>query len=675
MYREAPRSSIGVEDDSGLAADWVIMSIVRLTKVHKTYGTDHILRGLSATFHPGEKVGMVGANGCGKTTLFKIILGDVEIDTGEVITQKNLRIGYLPQEPVFDKNATVQQVMHEGMDALLSMEKKLADLSEKLSEVGGDELDGVMAEYDKLNHQFETEGGYKYEAKIKSILAGVGLGEDVYQRDISALSGGQLSRLGLARALITDVDLLLLDEPTNHLDLRAVEWLESFLRSYRGAVILISHDRYLLNKVVDKIAEVKNGDCHIWKGNYTEFLANKEKTELQQQREYDKRVEFVNKTRDFIARNKDQEGMRGTARGRATRLERLLHENPEYLERPDYEQTLNFKFNEVVSKSDLVVRCEKLEKSFGDLCLFSNLEFDLLKGERLAITGPNGTGKSTLLKLALGQIEATAGEIRMGENLRVGYLDQQGNELTPENSVLDEARLSDPALSPEQARSILGGFMFSGDDVFKKCANLSGGEQNRLMLCKLVLSRPDVLVLDEPTNHLDIASKEALEEALVEYEGAVFAVSHDRFFLDKVAQKLLVMGVNELGRMEIGGYELVEGGDNAFSRYSNMIAERRAMDAESPKKSGENGSKAKRSKSQEKKRTAAPEELKRFNKYTVEEIEEMIMQYEEDIAILQEKFNDEEVYKNHLKFEEITTQIDASKEELELLYRAYERRA
>ena len=483
------------------------MSIVNLVKVHKTFGNDDVLKGLSAAFHPGEKVGMVGANGCGKTTLFKIILGMVEPDMGEVVKQKNLRIGYLPQEPVFDKNLTVQQVMHEGMENLLAMESRLANLSEKLSEVSGDQLQTTMAEYDRLNHRFEMEGGYQFETRIKTILAGVGLGENAYQMDIAALSGGQLSRLGLARALITEADLLLLDEPTNHLDLRAVEWLEGFLKTYKNAVILISHDRYLLNKVVDKIAEVKNGTCHIWKGNYSEYLANKEKTALQQQREYEKRVEFVEKTRDFIARNKDQEGMRGTARGRAKRLERLLHDNPGYLEKANQQQTLNFKFSEVKSRSDLVVRCENVEKSFGDLCLFRGLTFDLLKGERLVITGPNGTGKSTLLKLALGQFETTSGQIRIGDNLKIGYLDQQGMELDPDKTVLDEARAADPTLSPEQTRSRLGGFMFSGDDVFKKCANLSGGEQNRLMLCKLVLSGPDVLVLDEPTNHLDIASQ------------------------------------------------------------------------------------------------------------------------------------------------------------------------
>lgn len=652
------------------------MSIVRLTKIYKTFGTDEILKGLSAVFHPGEKVGMVGANGCGKTTLFKIILGEVAVDMGDVVKQKNLRIGYLPQEPVFDKRLTVQQVMHEGMEELLTMERKLADLSEKLAEVTADKLEETMAEYDKLNHRFEAEGGYVFETKIKTVLAGVGLGEDAYNKDISALSGGQLSRLGLARALVSKVDLLLLDEPTNHLDLRAVEWLEGFLKTYKGAVVLISHDRYLLNTVVEKIAEVKNGTCRIWKGNYTEYLANKEKTELQQRREYEKRIEFVEKTRDFIARNKDQEGMRGTARGRATRLERLLHDNPDYLDRPDQQQTLDFEFGKVDSKSDLVVRCENLEKSFGDLCLFSGLSFDLLKGERLAITGPNGTGKSTLLKLALRQLEPNNGQIRMGENLKIGYLDQQGAVLDPKKTVLEEARLSDPALSPEQVRGKLGGFMFCGDDVFKKCANLSGGEQNRLLLCKLAMSRPDVLVLDEPTNHLDIASKEALEDALVEFEGAVFAVSHDRFFLDKVAQRLLVMGVNGLGRMEMGNYELIEGGkEGVFTKYSNTIAERRAEHQADGRKTDESAGKPKRSKTGSgNKRQAAPEELKRFNRYTVEEIEEMIMQYEEDIACMQEKFGDEEIYRDKEKYEQLTKDMEESKKQLDLLYRAYERR-
>lgn len=650
------------------------MSIIKLTKIQKTFGTDQILKGLSAVFHPGEKVGLLGANGSGKTTLFKIMLNQLQPDAGQVVVQKKLRIGYLPQEPVFDQSLTVQEVMHEGLENLLNMEKKLEDLSELLSETTGDELAAAMREYDRLNHNFETEGGYTLETRIKTILAGVGLGEDVYHAQISTLSGGQLSRLGLARALSTEVDLLLLDEPTNHLDLRAVAWIESFLKTYKGAVILISHDRYLLNTVVSKIAEIDNGTCRIWKGNYKEYLANKEIEHTQKQREYEKNSAHVEKTRDFIERNRNLKGMQGTARGRAKQLERLLSENTGLLEKPSQNKNLNFRFAKVKSQSDLVLRCEHLEKSFGGLCLFKNLEFDLLKGERLGITGPNGTGKSTFLKLALSKIKPTSGTIRMGESLRIGYLDQQGNELDPNRTILAEAASVNLSFSTEHLRSVLGSFLFSGEDVFKNTSDLSGGEQNRLMLCKLVLQEPDVLVLDEPTNHLDIASKEALERALNAYQGAVVAVSHDRYFLDNVAQRLLVLGVNHLGKLDIGNYEFLEGGSGMFSKYACLIAERRQQHQADLQKRKTAGKKPKRSSSANKKRKTTPQELIKFNRVTTEEIEEMIMQFEEDIMALQERFGDENIYKDPQKYADLNKEIAAAKEELDLLYRAYERK-
>jgi ATP-binding cassette subfamily F protein 3 len=653
------------------------MSIIKLNKIKKTFGTDHILRGLNAVFHPGEKVGLLGANGSGKTTLFKIILKQVRPDAGQAIIQKHLRIGYLPQEPVFDPTFSVQEVMHEGLEDLLNMEQKLEDLSELLSETAGDELEEAMKQYDRLNHAFEMAGGYTLETRIKTILAGVGLGEEVYHSPISTLSGGQLSRLGLARALTTEVDLLLLDEPTNHLDLRAVAWLEGFLKSYKGAVILISHDRYLLNTVVGKIAEISSGKCRIWKGNYKEFLANKEIERTQQQRDYEKTTAHVAKTQDFIERNRNLKGMQGTARGRAKQLEKLIVEKADILEKPSHEKKLSFHFAEVKSKSDLVLRCEKLEKSFGGLCLFKDIGFDLLRGERLGITGPNGTGKSTFLKLALEKIEPTAGIIRLGQNLKIGYLDQQGNELDPNNTLLEEVATVDASISTERLRSVLGGFLFSGEDAFKKTSNLSGGEQNRLMLCKLVLAEPDVLILDEPTNHLDIGSKEALEKALNAYQGAVITVSHDRYFLDSVAQKLLVLGVNHLGKLDIGNYEFILGGERdggSFSKYANTIAQRRQQHENELKKRPNTAKKPKRGSNAEKRRTPAPADLKRFNKLSVEEIEEQIMEFEEDAMNLEEKFGDENVYKDPIKFEQLKADIAAAKEELELLYRAYERR-
>jgi ATP-binding cassette, subfamily F, member 3 len=482
-----------------------------------------------------------------------------------------------------------------------------------------------------------------------------------------------LSRLGLAQVLMLETDLLLLDEPTNHLDLQATEWLEKFLVGYRGAAVIISHDRYLLDRVPCKIIEVENRRAKVWNGNYSNYLQTKETTRLQQQREHARRLEMVERTLDFIARNKDQEGMRGTARGRKTRLKRLLKENPEFLDKPAEQKTISFSFAETQRTSELVLRCEGLRKSFGDLTLFENLTFDVLRGERLGITGPNGTGKSTLLRLVLGQCEPSAGSIGLGQNLRVGYLDQHGGVLDPARTVLEEASDANPALSSQQLRSRLGAFLFTGDDVFKLCADLSGGQRNRLMLCRLVLAEPDVLILDEPTNHLDIASRETFEAALAQYGGTIVVVSHDRYLLDRIVDKLLVIGTDPVGNRCLGRTEFVAG-TPAYSCYASLVRER--AEVEQRKAASQNaGSKRRPARDAAKDRPKTPQELKRFNKYSVEQIENMITTLEKELDAVKQRFGDAEVYKNPELLEELQHTYDAKTTELDLLYRAYERRA
>ena len=649
------------------------MPIIKLSDISKSFDQGMLFDSLSVQFYPGEKIGLIGANGSGKTTMLKMILDQEEPDTGKIIKRKNLKIGYLPQEPVFDGKKTIIEEMHAGLDDLLKNQEKIEQLSEKMGQLSGDELAETMKEFDRLSHAFEMNGGYTYEARVNTILHGVGFDHQFLHTKTSALSGGQLSRLGLAKVLLGDVDLLLLDEPTNHLDLQATVWLEKYLRSFGGAAIVISHDRYLLDKIAIKIVEIESGKATVWKGNYSEYVKNKDVVRLQQQREYESRMEMVQKTRDFIARNKDQEGMRGTARGRAKRLERIL-EDENFLNQPGHTKKINFKFAKSQSKSAIILRCESLHKSFGELVLFKDLSLDLLAGEKLGITGPNGTGKSTFLRLALGQDKSTDGLIKMGKFLSIGYLDQHARQLNPDNTVLEEAKEARPDLNTESLRNRLGGFNFTGDDVFKRIEQLSGGEQNRLMLCKLVLAEYDVLVLDEPTNHLDIASKEALEEALKAFNGAAIVVSHDRYFLDRVVDKLLVVGANELGKKELGECEVIEGFANAYSRYAELIDERLA-DKDARDSTAGKGKKPKRAKSAnaEPKQTT-PTELKRFNKYNVDKLEEMIMETEEAIETLQAKFGDEDVYKDHKLTAEIQQEIENHKNELQLLYRAYELR-
>ena len=486
------------------------MAIVTLRDIHKAFGPEVVLDHLNLQLHPRERVGMLGANGSGKSTILRLVIGQIDPDMGQVIKQRGLRIGYLPQEAMFRGDRTLLQEMHAGVERLLRLQGTIRAVSKEMENLTGPSLRAKMKQYDRLCHDFEIAGGYTYETRIHTTLAGLGFESELYHVKTSLLSGGQLSRLSLAQVLMLDTDLLLLDEPTNHLDLQATEWLERFLTGYNGVVVIVSHDRCLLDKVVCKIVEVENKQAHVWNGNYSNYVQTKETLLLQQRREYVKRVEMVDRTRDFIARNKDREGMRKTARGRKTRLNRLLKENPDFLDKPSQQKTIGFSFGQTDGQSDLVLRCEGLGKSFGDLTLFEDLTFDVLSGERIGITGPNGTGKSTLLKLALGQLEPSTGKIRLGENLRVGYLDQHGSVLDSSKSVLDEALAANPKLSSEQVRNRLGAFLFTGEDVFKLCGDLSGGQRNRLMLCKLVLAEPDVLVMDEPTNHLDLASSEML---------------------------------------------------------------------------------------------------------------------------------------------------------------------
>ena len=451
------------------------MAVVTLSDIHVAFGPEVVLDQLNLQLHQGEKVGMVGANGSGKSTILRLIVGEIKPDMGRVSKHKALNIGYLSQETTFSGKRTIMEEMHAGVERLLKLQREIHTVSGEMESLSGLALQAMMKKYDRLCHDFEIEGGYAYEIRILKTLAGLGFEPELHYVKTSALSGGQLSRLGLAKVLMLDTDLLLLDEPTNHLDLQATEWLEKFLTGYNGAAVIISHDRCLLDKVACKIVEVENRQARVWNGNYSNYVQTKETERLHRQREHTRRVEMVERTLDFIARNKDQEGMRGTARGRKTRLKRLLKENPGFLDKPSGQKKINFSFGKTDRKGDLVLRCERLSKSFGDLTLFENLTFDILNGERIGITGPNGTGKSTFLCLALGRLDPSAGIVRLGKSLRVGYLDQHGDVLDPSMSVLDEALSANSTLSSEQVRNRLGAFLFTGDDVFKKMRGFERG--------------------------------------------------------------------------------------------------------------------------------------------------------------------------------------------------------
>ncbi len=644
----------------------VSMPIVTLKEIHISFGPRVIFDRLDLKIYPAEKVGLVGPNGCGKTTLLKMILGILPPDIGQIHQRKALRLGYLPQEPVFSGEKTVLEELHSSAQEILDLQKRLHDSAHTLSGLSGGELKSAMRQYDRLSGEFEIMGGYKYETRIKEIAAGLGLEEKHYSLKTTQLSGGQLSRLGLAKVLLADAGLLLLDEPTNHLDWDATLWLEKFLRNYGGAALIVSHDRFLLDRLVCKIVEIRDRKADVFTGNYSTYRQEKEKRDLEMGRQYEQRLEFIEKTRDFVVRNINRKGTKKVAQGRQTRLDNLLKNNPDFLEKPKHARELSFKFAEAKNRGkrvDTVVACKNLAMCFGKLTLFENMSFEIFTGERTGIIGPNGMGKTTLLKLALGQIQPTSGLVVLKKSLSVGYLDQAGAELNPENTVLEEAALVFPEMLPEQMRRRLGAFLFVKDDVFKKVADLSGGERNRLALCKLVLSAPEVLILDEPTNHLDIPSIEALENAIRDFAGTIIVVSHDRFFLDSIARRLIVLGADELGKTSPGRFEFING---SFSRYAELLEERALKQEANPQ-----AEKTKRPR-QDKPRKAAPPELKQFNIWPVEKIEKTIEETEAAIKKLHESFGEEKVYKDYKLLAQVQNQVKEKEQYLELLYRAYE---
>ena len=443
-------------------------------------------------------------------------------------------------------------------------------------------------------------------------------------------------------------------------------WLEKFLKNCGGAALIVSHDRFLLDRLVCKIVEIRDRGADVFPGNYSTYRQEKEKRDIELGRQYEQRLEFIEKTRDFVVRNINRKGTKGVARGRQTRLDNLLKANPDFLEKPKHAREISFKFADVEGKGkrvDMVVACKNLTKRFDGLTLFENLSFELLTGERTGIIGPNGMGKTTLLKLALGQIQPTSGIVVLKPSLSVGYLDQAGAELNPENTVLEEATSVVPEMLPEQMRRRLGAFLFVKDDVFKKVADLSGGERNRLALCKLVLSAPEVLMLDEPTNHLDIPGIEALENALQNYTGTIIAVSHDRFFLDSIARRLIVLGADELGKTSPGKFEFING---SFSRYAELLEQRALEQAV-----GRQAAKPKRPKRDKPRKTTLPE-LKQFNPWPAEKIEQAIEETEAKIKGLYESFSNEKVYKDYKLLAQVQNEVKEKEQYLELLYKAYE---
>ena len=509
------------------------MSLVNLQHVTKLYDPDLILDDISATIVNGDRIGLIGRNGSGKTTLLKIIGGILTDFKGDVVLASGLRVGYLSQEPDLERDCTLRQEMLTVFEERLALEDKMLMLAEKMET---QETSHLLQQYARIQEQHERLGGYDYEHRINRVLGGLGFSEQDFNLPVRVLSGGQKSRATLAKLLLEEPDLLLLDEPTNHLDINGIEWLENYLNTeFKGAVLVVSHDRYFLDKVVRKVWELDEHKINICRGNYSKSCEMKAIERLVGERAFKEQQMFIANEEKFIERNIAGQRTR-EAQGRRKRLERL-----EKVEKPKSDApTLKLNFTPGSREGDDILRCQSVSKQFSDKVLFTDLNFEIYRGDIIGIFGPNGTGKTTFFRMILGEEQPTQGNLWVGPNLKLGYYTQELEGLNLDKEIIEEIWELCPQLTQTEVRSYLAKLLFRGNDVFKLIGNLSGGEQSRVQLAKLLLKNANVLLLDEPTNHLDIPAREALEKALAEYPATMFIISHDRYLLNSLATKLLI---------------------------------------------------------------------------------------------------------------------------------------
>ncbi len=526
--------------------------ILSCSNISKSFGTDSVLKHVSFHIEEREKAAVVGINGAGKSTLLKIIVGELAPDEGSVVIAKGKTLGYLAQHQDLDSGRTIYDELLEMKRPIIEMEERLRTLEINMKRSQGEELESLYQTYSRLSHEFELANGYAWKSEITGVLKGLGFLEEEFSKPVSTLSGGQKTRVSLGKLLLSKPDIILLDEPTNHLDMESIAWLENYLLNYQGTVVIVAHDRYFLDRVVTKVVELDNGSSTVFQGNYSAYSEKKAmlrasilKAYLNQQQEIKHQEEVITKLRSF---NREKSIKRAESR------EKLLNKI-ERIEKPtEVNDAMNITLEpDIVSGND-VLTVRGLTKGFDGQTLFSNVDFEIKRGERIAIIGNNGTGKTTILKIINGILAADAGEIRLGSRVHIGYYDQEHHVLHSEKTLFQELSDTYPNMNNTQIRNVLAAFLFTGDDVFKLIGDLSGGEKGRVSLAKLMLSEANFLILDEPTNHLDITSKEILENALTHYTGTVLYVSHDRYFINKTATRILDLTHNTLVNY-IGNYD------------------------------------------------------------------------------------------------------------------------
>ena len=526
--------------------------ILNATNISKSFGSNEIIKDATFLVNEHEKVAIVGVNGAGKTTLLKILTGEESADSGSITLAKDAKLGYLRQINNVDSALSIIDELYTVIEPILNMEKRMSQMQEDMKHLTGSELEELYSSYTALTHSYELMDGYAAKSRVVGILKGLGFEEIDFDRKINTLSGGQKTRVFLAKLLLEEPDIILLDEPTNHLDLRSIEWLESYLLNYKGAVIIVSHDRYFLDKIVSKVIDIENGNVQMYLGNYTDFSNKKQmlldakmKEYLNQQQEIKHQEAVITKLKQF---NREKSIKR--AESRQKQLEKI-----ERVEAPQtYSENMRLSLDISKESGKDVLTVHNLSKSFDHKKLFWDINFEIKRGERVAIIGDNGTGKTTLLKIINGLLNPDTGEVIYGSNVSVAYYDQEHQVLHMDKTLFDELSDTYPDMTNTQIRNILAAFLFTGEDVYKKIADLSGGERGRVSLVKLMLSKANFLLLDEPTNHLDIVSKDVLENALNNFPGTVCYVSHDRYFINKTATRILDLTENRLLNY-IGNYD------------------------------------------------------------------------------------------------------------------------
>ena len=622
-------------------------------KLTMSYSATKILDKLNFTINENEKVALIGLNGSGKTTLFNILTSELEYDSGTVYVNKAKKLGYLKQIDNFADSDTIYSIIEEVFQHIMDLENLLRNLEAKMSNPSGEEdVNVIMEEYSTVNDEFEKLDGYSYQSRIKGVLNGLGFRHDDFSKNITKLSGGQKNRVMLARLLLSSPDILLLDEPTNHLDIKSVEWLEKFIKDYKGTVLLISHDRYFLDSVTSKTLFLNNESITQYNGNYSYFIKKRsENLELQrkkyiiQEKEIQRQKEIISK---FLSNGRDKKVKQAKSR------EKML-QNIQRVEKPEEENNkISIRFTPGIESGNDVLFVNNLSKSFEEEKVFENIDFKIYKGDKIGLIGPNGVGKSTLVKIVTEQLISDSGEYTFGHNVNIGYFDQELSGLNPDNSVLDEIWDEYPRLKVHEIRGYLARFNFFNDDLFKTINNLSGGEKSRLSLLKLMLSNTNFIVMDEPTNHLDIDSKDVLEKTISDYTGTILIISHDRYFLNKTVTKILEMDSTNMAEY-LGDYD--------YYYYKKNMS-----DVEEETENRITKTELKNNAKKERERIRERQQLKK----KIMEIEDSIHNLEEEVAELEKQLCLPEVYNNHVNAKNVNDKLENLKLKLEDKYYQWE---